>query len=350
MHKWQNIIIREDDTMETAIKVLNKEALRIVLVVNKYDQLVGTVTDGDIRRGLIKQMQMNVVITKIMFKNPIVVSVKETKESILSLMNSLGLLQIPIIDSDRRVVGLEVLQKLIKKNKYDNPVFLLAGGLGKRLKPLTDSTPKPMLKVGTKPILENILNQFISVGFHNFYISTHYMAEKVQKYFGDGSNWGVSINYVHEEKPLGTAGGLGLLPNNLIDLPILIMNGDLLTKIDFIELLNFHLQEGGDATMCVREFDFQVPYGVVNLKDHRVTSIVEKPVHRFFVNAGIYILSQSMLNEIDGINYLDMPQLLEDKIKNLGQINMFPVHEYWLDVGQMDQFSQAQRDSFELFK
>ena len=153
MHKWQNIIIREDDTMETAIKVLNKEALRIVLVVNKYDQLVGTVTDGDIRRGLIKQMQMNVVITKIMFKNPIVVSVKETKESILSLMNSLGLLQIPIIDSDRRVVGLEVLQKLIKKNKYDNPVFLLAGGLGKRLKPLTDSTPKPMLKVGTKPIL-----------------------------------------------------------------------------------------------------------------------------------------------------------------------------------------------------
>ena len=350
MHKWQNIIIREDDTMETAIKVLNKEALRIVLVVNKYDQLVGTVTDGDIRRGLIKQLQMNVVITKIMFKNPTVVSVKDTKESILSKMNSLGLLQIPIIDSDRRVVGLEVLQQLIKKNKYDNPVFLLAGGLGKRLRPLTDSTPKPMLKVGTKPILENILNQFISAGFHNFYISTHYMAEKVQKYFGDGSNWGVSINYVHEEKPLGTAGGLGLLPNNLIDLPILIMNGDLLTKIDFIELLNFHLQEGGDATMCVREFDFQVPYGVVNVKDHRVTSIVEKPVHRFFVNAGIYILSQSMLNEIDGINYLDMPQLLEDKIKNLGQINMFPVHEYWLDVGQMDQFSQAQRDSFELFK
>jgi NDP-sugar pyrophosphorylase family protein len=225
----------------------------------------------------------------------------------------------------------------------------MAGGFGKRLQPLTDNVPKPLLKVGKNPILENILIQFIEAGFHNFYISTHYKAEMVREYFGDGGNWGIKIRYIHENKPLGTAGGLGLLPNNLPKLPILVMNGDLLTKIDFSELLNFHLQEKGDATMCVREYDFQVPYGVVKTEELRIISIEEKPVQRFFVNAGVYVLNSSILESIDGINYLDMPQLLEGVIENCGQVNMFPVHEYWLDIGQIEQFNQAQQDISNFF-
>ena len=348
MHDWHKAIIKYNETMRTAVEVLNRESLRIVMVIDESERLIGTVTDGDIRRGLIKHMSMDAVITEIMFKDPTVVTVKDSKDVVLDKMKKLDLLQIPIVDRDRKIVGLETIQHLLEKNRYENPVVLMAGGFGKRLQPLTNDTPKPLLKVGTKPILENILDQFIEAGFHNFYISTHYRAEMIREYFGDGVDWNVTIRYIHEDTPLGTAGGLGLLPANLTKLPILMMNGDLLTKIDFEQLLNFHLEEGGDATMCVREYDFQVPYGVVKANRYNVTSIEEKPVHKFFVNAGIYVLSSSILDMIDGVNYLDMPQLLEKKIEDSGQVNMFPVHEYWLNIGQMEQFDQAQQDSQKL--
>ena len=349
MLNWRKTTLTQYDTVQSAVEVMNKESSRIVLVVDKNDRLIGTVTDGDIRRALIKHLSMNTSIANIMFKEPTVASKEDDKGTILSMMKRLDLLQIPIVDSDRRVVGLETFQNLLEKNRYDNPVFLMAGGFGKRLRPLTNNTPKPLLKVGKKPILENILDQFIATGFHNFYISIHYKADMVKEQFGDGKKWGVTINYIYEGKPLGTAGGLGLLPSDLPKLPILMMNSDLLTTIDFEQLLNFHHKEGGDATMCVREYDFKVPYGVIEENDGRIISIKEKPVHKFFINAGIYVLSPSILNIVNGIDYLDMPQLLEKKIEDSGQINMFPVHEYWLDIGQIDQFNQAQRDSKWLF-
>jgi dTDP-glucose pyrophosphorylase/predicted transcriptional regulator len=344
MHNWKKIILRQTDTMQTAIRSLEEESLRFVMVVDDYERLVGTVTDGDIRRGLIKQLSMNVKLDEIMHRKPTVASISDDKSFILAKMKRLDLLQIPIVDNDGRVFGLETLHHLLEKNKFDNPVFLMAGGFGKRLSSLTNDTPKPLLRVGKKPILENILNQFISAGFHNFYISIYYKADMLQKYFGDGSDWGVSIKYVREKKPLGTAGSLGLLPNDLPKLPILMMNGDLLTKVCFEELLSFHLQEDGDATMCVREYDFQVPYGVIKANGSHITNITEKPIHRFFVNAGVYVLNHSILDLVNGEDYMDMPQLLEKKIKDSGQVNMFPVHEYWLDIGQKEQFDQAQQD------
>jgi len=344
MHNWNKATLKQDNTMEMAIKILNQESLRIVMVVDQDERLVGTITDGDIRRGLIKQLSLNAELSEFMFRNPTVASLKDSKSSILAIMKKLDLLQIPIIDDDRKVVGLETLQHLLEKNRFNNPILLMAGGFGKRLTPITNDIPKPLLKVGAKPILENIIEEFIDAGFHNFYISTHYKADMVQEYFGDGSDWGVSIQYVYEEKPLGTAGSLGLLPSDLPKLPILVMNGDLLTKLDFEKLLNFHLQEGADATMCVREYDFQVPYGVINNDGKYVTSIEEKPTHRFFINAGIYVLNPSILDSIDGKSYMDMPQLLERKIKDSNKVNMFPVHEYWLDIGQTEQLHQAQKD------
>lgn len=349
MHDWRKVILKQTDTMQLAIEVLNNESLRIVLVVDDEGTLLGTITDGDVRRGLINHLTMDAKLSDFMHREPTVATVDESRDAILMKMKKLDLLQIPILDNERKVVGLETLQHLLEKVRYDNPVFLMAGGFGKRLSPLTDHTPKPLLKVGSKPILETILEQFISAGFHDFYISTHYKAEMVREHFGDGSQWDVSIKYIHEKEPLGTAGALGLLPEDLPELPILMMNSDLLTKIDFEHLLNFHMEHDSDATMCVREYDFQVPYGVIKAQEHRITNIVEKPVHKFFVNAGIYVLSPSIVASVEGTTYLDMPHMLEASIKKGSHVNMFPVHEYWLDIGQMEQFDQAQQDLSELF-
>jgi len=344
MHDWRKITLKQTDTMQKAIEVLNEEALQIALVVNDADQLVGVLTDGDIRRGLLKHYGFDTAVNKFMFTAPTLATSDETKEVVLDKMRRKGVMQIPVVDENRRVVGLETLHHLLKKKRFDNPVFLMAGGFGTRLQPLTNHTPKPLLAVGNKPILETILDQFIESGFHNFYISTHYKAEMLREHFGDGTDWDVTINYIHEDTPLGTAGALGLLPDDLAEMPVLIMNGDLLTKINFEQLLSFHLEEGGDATMCVREYDFQVPYGVIKAVENSVISIEEKPVHRFFVNAGVYVLNQSILNMVDGVNYMDMPQLLEKKIEDDGQVNMFPVHEYWLDIGEIEHFEQAHKD------
>jgi len=344
MHDWRNIILKQSDTMQKAIEVLNEEALQIALVVNDDDQLVGILTDGDIRRGLLKHYGLDTAVNKFMFTTPTLASTDETRDQILKKMNSVGIMQIPIIDENKHIVGLETLQHLLEKKRFDNPVFLMAGGFGTRLQPLTDHTPKPLLTVGNKPILETILDQFIEAGFHNFYISTHYKAEMLREYFGDGTDWDVTISYIHENKPLGTAGALGLLPDGVPDMPVLMMNGDLLTKVDFSELLQFHMENGGEATMCVREYDFQVPYGVITANDHKVASIVEKPIHKFFVNAGIYVLSPEIINKIDGNSYLDMPHMLQEYIDSGGQVNIFPVYEYWLDIGRIDEYEQANTD------
>ena len=344
MYNWRKITLKQSDTMQKAIEILNEEALQIALVVNDADQLIGTITDGDIRRGLIKHFGFDTPVSKIMFTTPVLASIDETQEEILKKMNSAGIMQIPIVDENKHIVGLETIQHLLDKKRYDNSVFLMAGGFGTRLQPLTDHTPKPLLTVGNKPILETILGQFVEAGFHNFYISTHYKAEMLREHFGDGTDWDVTINYIHEDKPLGTAGALGLLPDDLPDMPILMMNGDLLTKVDFSKLLQFHIDSGGDATMCVREYDFQVPYGVIIANNHKVASIVEKPIHKFFVNAGIYVLSPEIIDKIDGNSYLDMPHMLQGHIDSDAQVSMFPVHEYWLDIGQMEQFEKAQQD------
>jgi len=287
---------------------------------------------------------MSTELSDIMHRNPVVADVNNDRDALFEMMKNKGIYQMPIIDADNKIVGVETLQHLIDIDKKDNPVFLMAGGFGKRLRPLTDDTPKPLLKVGKRPILETIIKQFSKYGFHNLILSTHYRAEMVREHFGDGDRLGVNIQYVYEDSPLGTAGSLGLLPSGLPDLPIVIMNGDLLTKIDFERLLDYHNNEGKIATMCVREYDFQVPYGVINMYNNKIDSIIEKPVHKFFVNAGIYIVEPDLLSDIDGESYLDMTSLLQTKIDEGVDIGMFPIHEYWLDIGRIDQFDQAQHD------
>jgi NDP-sugar pyrophosphorylase family protein len=242
------------------------------------------------------------------------------------------------------VHGLETLKHLTEEIKHNNPVFIMAGGFGTRLRPLTDETPKPMLKVGAKPILERIIESFVKAGFHEFYISIHYKADMVRDYFGSGEKWGVDITYIREDEPLGTAGALKLLPDSMSDLPIILMNGDILTNVNYRNLLEFHEENASTATVCVKEYDIQVPYGVVEGNDYLVTEIVEKPVQRFLVNAGIYVLDQSILSQRNNTGYLEMPSLLDGLIKSDKKVTMFPIHEYWIDIGQMEEYERAQEE------
>ena len=348
MDDWRKVLLTPKDSLERTIKVLHEGGCRIALVADKFGMLLGTVTDGDIRRALINQLTMESPVSLIMNGNPITVDDKINNKEILSLMSDQSLLHMPIIDKDGILCGLETLQHLIESPIYDNPIFLMAGGFGTRLHPLTKSTPKPLLKVGNKPILEMIIEQFINYGFHNFYISTHFKSEQIRDYFKDGELHNISIKYVHEDSPLGTAGSLGLLPDDLPDLPIIVMNGDLLTKVDFKNLFNFHCEHNSEATMCVREYDFQVPYGVVEIDDYNIKGITEKPAHKFFVNAGIYVLNRSLINKVDGKSCLDMTDFLEKELNN-GGVNAFPIHEYWLDIGQMEEYEKANREFSAVF-
>ena len=349
MKDWLEILLRPEDSIQKTIEVIHSGGRRIALVVDNDRKLLGTVTDGDIRRALIRHIDMDCDVKKIMNPNPTIALESENNNSIMLKMKDRDLLHIPIVDDHNVLISLETLQHLLTKKKYDNPVFLMAGGFGKRLHPLTIDTPKPLLNIGNKPILETILMRFIKSGFHNFYISVHYKANMICEYFGDGSDWGISITYIHESQPLGTAGSLGLLPLDKIKLPIIMMNGDLLTKVNFLQLLNFHNEEKCVATMCVRKYDVQVPYGVVTIEDTSIQSIIEKPVQKFFVNAGIYVIDPSLISKVDGTTYLDMPTLLEDR-KNLGEsINAFPVHEYWVDIGRIDEYENAHQEYFNNF-
>ena len=350
MYEWRKVILKSNCTMKEAIKVLNEEALRIIMVVDDNQKLIGTITDGDIRRALIEHKDMKVQLGEIMHTSPSTISDNLSEKQILTLMKQKNVLQLPILDNEDKVIGLKTLQNTYEIEKHDNTVFLMAGGFGVRLHPLTEKIPKPLLKIGTSPILEIILKQLIESGFNNFVISTHYKAQMLKDYFGDGSKWDVSINYVYEENPLGTAGSLGLMPKINNDLPVLMMNGDLLTKVDFNSFLNFHNNHSGIASMCVREYDFEVPYGVVKSKNQKLKSIVEKPIHKFFVNAGIYLLNQSLIKKLDGISRIDMTSLLESQINDGLEVNIFPLHEYWLDIGQHEQLEQAKKDSKRVFE
>ena len=342
MKNWQDTLVQPTASLEAAIEKLDLSAQQILLVTDEDKKLLGTVTDGDVRRALLKRLDLTTPIAQIMNRQPKVATADWSKARLLSFMEQQQLLQLPVVNNDQRVTGLETLHGLLQKPRQDNPVFLMAGGFGKRLHPLTKTCPKPLLKVGDKPILELIMESFVSSGFHRFYISTHYMPQKIQEHFGDGSRWGVTITYIHEKTPLGTAGALGLLPHNEITMPLIMMNGDLLTNLNYLSLLAFHEEHGGSATVCVREYEYQVPYGVIESEQHRALAIKEKPIQTFNINAGIYLLSPDLVKRIQYNKSLDMPDLLQQEINIKNGVNLYPITDYWLDIGRMEDLNEAQ--------
>lgn len=346
--RWKNILLSSSATILDALEIINKEGLRIALVTDENNYLIGVVADGDIRRGLLKNLSLSDSITSIMNTSPTTAEIGTPKEELVERMREKGIFSIPLLQ-ERKIVGLEILQNVLNKPKYENPVFIMAGGFGTRLKPLTDSCPKPMLKIGNKPMLETIIRHFIKAGFSNFYISTHYMPEVIHNYFGNGEKLGIKIQYIHEDKPLGTGGALGLLPKYISnDLPLIMINGDILTTIDFQSLLEFHMSQKADATICVREYSYQIPYGVINSSNNKIINMTEKPSYSYHVNAGIYVISPQIIKSVPKNYYIDMPTLLENHISENKSVFAYPIQEYWLDIGRIDDFNKAQIDIYNL--
>ncbi|MEM5557216.1 nucleotidyltransferase family protein [Aliarcobacter cryaerophilus] len=348
MQNIENIKLKPTATIKESLEIIDKGSMQIALVVDENDKLLGTLTDGDIRRGLLKGFDLSSSIEQIVFRTPTVAKISDTKEEILKIALSKKLHQIPIVDDFDKIVGIKEIEELVKPKDKINKVVLMVGGLGTRLRPLTETTPKPMLKVGNKPILQTIVEKFAEYGYTNIVMCVNYKSDIIQDYFKDGSDFGVKIEYILEEQRMGTAGALSLLKDKPNE-PFFVMNGDLLTNVNFEHLHNYHLATNSIATMCVREYDFQVPYGVVNIKDSKILSIEEKPVHKFFVSAGIYMLSSEVLNYIPKNEFFDMPTLFE-KLVSLNQNTVsFPIREYWLDIGRMEEYKKANDEYSEVF-
>jgi len=343
MKNYKNLLLRESSTIKEALKIIDSGAIKIGVVVNENEKLVGTVTDGDIRRGILNNLSLDDAIDSVVCKTPTVCKIDDSKEKILEIAADKKLYQIPIIDSKGKLVGIEEVDELLKPKYKRSKVVLMTGGLGTRLRPLTNEIPKPMLKVGDKPLLESIILGFKKYGFIEIILSVSYKSEIIENYFGDGSNFGVNIKYIHENKRMGTAGALNYM-SELLNEPFFVMNGDLLTNINFEHMMDYHIENSSVATMGVRKYDFQVPYGVVKSKGVDIKSIEEKPVHNFYVSGGVYVLDAQVLDFVPENEFFDMPTLFEKVIdKNLKCIS-FPIREYWLDIGNHLDFSQAQID------
>jgi len=349
MKSFEHIKLAQNSTVEEALQIIDSGAMQIALVVNTKNKLIGTITDGDIRRGILSGLTLSDSVDSIIYRTPTVCSVNDSKEDILKIAVEKKIYQIPIVDLNGVLVGIDEVDELLKPTTYSNKVILMVGGLGTRLRPLTDNKPKPLLEVGNKPILETIIASFSKYGFKEIILSVNYKSDMIENYFGDGSRFDVKITYVHEKKRMGTAGALSLIKDDLNE-PFFVMNGDLLTNINFEHMLNYHLANDASATMGVREYDFQVPYGVVNVKDYQITSIEEKPTHNFFVSAGIYMINSEVLNNIPTDTFYDMPTLFEKMIANNKKVLSFPIREYWLDIGRVSDYEQANNEYHGVFK
>lgn len=328
--------------LREAIQAMDHGGEGIVLVVDADGRLQGTVTDGDVRRGILRGVRLDDSVQQIVCAHPTTVAHGSPREDLLRLMQQHGVEHLPVVDHAGRVAGLELMSELLARPRdKETPVAIVAGGLGTRLRPLTDDTPKALLKVGDRPLLEVLIDQLVGYGFRNVVLIVHHQAEMIERQLGNGQALGARIQYVRERKPLGTVGGLRLAAPH-VTAPCLVVNGDLLTRVNFEHLLNFHERQQCDLTMAVKEYDVQIPYGVVQLSDGLVCHLEEKPSQRLFVNAGIYVLDPSLISLIPEDEPYDMTQLIQAALAERRRVASFPIHEYWLDVGRTHDYAQAQ--------
>ncbi len=343
---WKDIVIFPETSLGEVIAKIDKSALQVAVVLNPDQTLAGILTDGDIRRAILAGKSLDVSVSEVMNPRPTAVPMSMPRSKMLTLMRRKTLHHLPLTDENHRLVGLATLDDLIGAVDHPNWVILMVGGLGTRLHPLTKECPKPLLKVGGKPILEIIIESFAEQGFKQIFLSVNYKAEMIQDYFGEGNRWGIQVSYIHEKERLGTAGALSLLPERPTT-PMIVMNGDILTRTSFDSLLKFHEAQDAVATMAVREYDFQVPYGVVRMDGSKIEAIEEKPLQRFFVNAGIYVLSPEVLKYIPKDAFFDMPTLFENLIAANQATAAYPLREYWLDIGRMSDLERANQQLIE---
>lgn len=337
---FRSLEIGKEVAILDAMKVIGSSPAQISLVTEEDGRLLGTLTDGDIRRGILKGFSLEEPVKKVMNCEFSYVAESTKKEKIIGLMKQKCIRQMPVLDKDGHIVELVLLDDYVVRATRGVPVVIMAGGKGTRLLPLTEDCPKPMICINGKPMLEIILEQFIDDGFSDFYFSVNYLKEQIIDHFGAGEKWGVSINYLEESRPLGTAGSLKLLPDKIFT-PFVVINGDLLTRLDLRKMLQFHEDFGAVATVGVREHRTKIPFGVVKADGVFIEEFREKPVYSDWVNAGVYILEPTVLQDIDADKYVDMPNLLEEGIKRGKRIAACPIHEYWIDVGRPETLEQA---------
>lgn len=342
LRDWHGTILLPTATIHDAVRVLNEVCLRIVLVVDSKGKLAGTVSDGDIRRGLMRGHGLDAPLSKILRRNPLVVHEGHQRDAVIQLMLANQVQEIPILDGQRRVVGLHLWNQLSQGPNRPNLMVIMAGGEGKRLYPFTADRPKPLVEIGGKPILEHIILKAKAEGFSRVFLAVWHLGGMIEDHFGNGKRWGLRISYLRERTPLGTAGALGLL-KSLPREPVLVTNGDVLADFHYGDLLDFHVRHGAEATMAVRAHEWQNPYGVVVTQGLEIVGFREKPLVRTQINAGVYVLSPGAFRLIPRRARCDMPDLFSRlKSKNLTTL-AYPLHEPWVDVGRPKDLAKANR-------
>ncbi len=330
---WRQAILPANATIGEAIRNLDQVAIKIVLVANNAGFLEGTISDGDIRRGLLKGLDMNSSLKSIIHRDALVVPPELSRELVMQLMLANKIHQIPVVDDRHHIIGLHLWDEITTPHIRPNLMVIMAGGMGTRLRPHTENCPKPLLLVAGKPMLEHIIERAKVEGFSHFVIAIHYLGHMIEDYFGHGDRLGVQIDYLREKSPLGTAGALGLL-NPLPNAPFVVTNGDVITDIRYGELIDFHVRHSAAATMAVRVHEWQHPFGVVQTKGVEIVGFEEKPIARTHINAGVYVLGPEALSVLSVKGYCDMPLLFERLQEKSKRTVAYPMHEPWLDVGR----------------
>jgi dTDP-glucose pyrophosphorylase len=338
---WRQALVPVSANLGQIIRNLDETGLQISLVVTAEGKLVGTLTDGDVRRGLLRGMNLESSVEAIVFRDPLVVPPNIGRDTVLQLMQANKVHQLPVVDADRHVMGLHVWDELMVPSQRPNTMVLMAGGEGKRLRPHTENCPKPLLPVAGRPILEHIVERAKLDGIGHFVIAVHYLGHMIEEYFGDGGRWGVRIEYLHEQSPLGTAGAISLLSPRPEE-PFLVSNGDVLTDVRYGEVLEFHARHNACATMAVRLHEWQHPFGVVRTQGVDIVGFEEKPISRSHINAGIYVLEPRALDSLTASEHCDMPTLFARLQERGERAIVYPMHEPWLDVGRADDLQRAQ--------
>ncbi len=340
MKDWSRITVSADEKIINTIKIIDANSSRFVMVQDN-GKLVGTITDGDIRRGMIRGVSLDESVSKIMNTEPVKALAPVKDSEARSRMKEMSIQQLPVVDNENVIIGLYLNSELPEVELKENAVVIMAGGLGSRLGELTTNCPKPLLRINEKPILEHIVDFCKKHGLYKIHISVNYLSHQIEDYFGDGSRFGVQISYLKEKEKMGTAGALSLIGDTGNE-PVIVINGDLMTEINFSRLLEFHDEKKNYATMCVRNYEFQIPYGVIRSEEGKIKSIVEKPVHSVFINAGVYVLNKSAINEIPK-DYYDMTDLFKKITEGEKTGGVFPVHENWIDVGRVQDLEHARK-------
>lgn len=337
---WRQAILPASASIHQAVRNLDQVAIKIVLVVNQAGELEGTISDGDIRRGLLKGLDLNSPIASVIRRNPLVAPPEMGRDMVMQLMIANKIQQIPVVDDQHHVVGLYLWDEITTQPTRSNLMVIMAGGKGTRLRPHTENCPKPLLPVAGKPMLEHIIERAKLEGFSHFALAIHYLGQMIEDYFGNGEGFGVKIDYLRENSPLGTAGALGLL-NPRPDAPFVVTNGDVITDIRYGELLDFHIRHDAAATMAVRVHEWQHPFGVVQTQGVEIVGFEEKPIARSHINAGVYALSPDVLGLLSADAPCDMPTLFERLQAKTRRTVAYPMHEPWLDVGRPDDLAIA---------